>query len=363
MRHNLDVFCKECSGRLHPNEQREKFSAPIFVIGCPRSGNTLIGAILNKHPKAFILFEANTFSSLYRKWRYLCRQGVDPDKAFMEIMTKYFHKYNEKFRVSPLELKACAQYGPSWGRMLDQYMRLIMSRAKPTAVRWGDKTPHHVGWMESIVESFPNAQFVYVFRDPRSVVASLSKPSFPHTTNDPLINVDVVRQYLEVYEAQKRRVPANRILEIRYEDLVQQPQETVASMCEFLGLDFRDDLLEDAPRSIREIIGWPADKAWNRIKSYPSHLPSRSSRYIEVALGEWIRKLGYDEDVRPFTHVEKMRMLMVSLHNLPFRTTRLAISFFWKRRYGDVPYFMQKFPSLSMVGRWMMRLIGVGGSQ
>ena len=177
-----------------------KLVSPIFILGCPRSGNTLLGAILNKHPDLLILFETEIFSALYRIWAYRCKttEGT-PEGHFTGVIAEGLSRYNNPLRISNHEILRYANSGaPHWDRMLDAYMRLLIARAKPTAKGWGDKTPHHLMNIAQIVQHYPNAKFVYTQRDPRNVVSSLSKRNFPYTTNRPFINAEVVRHYLSV---------------------------------------------------------------------------------------------------------------------------------------------------------------------
>lgn len=323
---------------------------PVFVIGCPRSGNTLLGAILNKHPDFLIFFEINTFSAWYRYWNHRCRaEKQEPNQIFAELIQNVH--VNHRFHINAEDILTCSrQNNSSWSQMLHCYMQMLLSRAKPSAKRWGDKTPHHVGHMLHIQQQYPNAQFLYVYRDPRHVVASLSKSSFRYTTNNPLVNAEVVKQYLQVYEEQKKRINQEHLLEIRYEMLVAEPEATLRQVCAFLGTNYTPALLAEADEHTRKTVGYEDDKAWNAITPQPVQIPPATGLQVESLLANWIDHYGYIRDDREPT---MLRNLTSRLSTLPFRSARLMLTWFWRMKYPGFPFLMQKYPSTDQQIRWI----------
>ena len=232
-------------------------------------------------------------------------------------------------------------------------MRLLMARAKPTALRWGDKTPHHIAHLQHIYQHYPDARLIHVYRDPRHVVSSLSKKSFPHTTNSPLVNAEVVRRYLDVYAQQKRSIPDDRLLEVRYEDLIHEPGPVVKDVCRFLHIDYRSELLDEADETIRRTIGWPDDKAWGKISPQPVRTYDRRGKLVEAALGRWIGELGYEQEHIPIRIFYK---LLVKLCLVPFTGLRCLLSVFWHRAHPGFPFLMQKYPTPGNLVHWLARL-------
>lgn len=326
---------------------------PVFIIGCPRSGNTLLGAILNKHPELLIIFEGGTFSTLYRIWQYICSKGSrSPGEQFQRVMIEKFSYYNTHFKISAEDIADCACIGaPNWSKMLGNYMCILMARAKPSARRWGDKTPHHVGNILHIKQQYPKARFIYTYRDPRSVVTSLSQVTFPYATNNPMLNAEIVRQYLEVYEDQRKQIDRNAILEVRYESLVSTPEQVVRRVCEFLEIDYETGLLDEADDFIRGVIGWPDDKAWGKIVPQATSLSSnRPEMYVDAYLVDWITNLGYH--LRPVSH-PLLRKIAARLRVMPFRITRSLLTIFWGGKYPGYPLLLRNYPSIQDYKHWL----------
>ena len=314
---------------------------PIFIVGCPRSGNTLLGAILNKHPDLFVLFEINTFSELYRKW--ISREGP-PDERFVRIVGETLSSLNSRFDVSHTELISCAlDSGPQWAAMLDAYMKMLIARAKPDARRWGDKTPHHVSNLSHIHQQYPNAQFIYTYRDPRRVVVSLSAPTFRPAFNNHYLNAALVRHYLTVYEKQKRLVDQGAIREVCYEALVADPESVVRDLCDFLEVDYGSELLEGADAGIRQMIGWPTYKGWGKIVPQAGRQSEGAGEWIAAYLNDWIAELGYEQES---IALRRFKRAAVALRTLPFQIARRVLSSMWRTRYPNFPFLMRKYPTI-----------------
>jgi hypothetical protein len=108
--------------------------------------------------------------------------------------------------------------------------------------RWGEKTPGNLFYADVIIDMFPRAQFIYLARDPRAGVHSMMKTSL--FRGDATVNALNRRKYdVEGLDHLRRSVPAEQRTFIRFEDLVQFPEQTLRSVCEFLGESFESDML------------------------------------------------------------------------------------------------------------------------
>jgi hypothetical protein len=105
--------------------------------------------------------------------------------------------------------------------------------------RWGDKTPMNVKHMESILWAFPDAKFISMVRDGVDVVHSwLKRPDYEDLAGPARRwrrAVSTARKFSERH--------GDRIVEVRYEKLCQDPEEVVRDIYQFLDLSWREDLL------------------------------------------------------------------------------------------------------------------------
>jgi len=335
-------------------------SSPVFVIGCPRSGNTLLGCILNKHPDLVVILENHTFYSLNRLTQKRVREtSCDPIEAlvsqFIEGRVNWIQDHTslelEKDElISSLRKKYGSVQEVDWAELIDTFMRILAERIKPDYKRWGDKTPRNVGDLQSIEQFFPGAQIVYIYRDPRDVVTSLSKESFDHASDDPLTCAQVVRYYWRVYESEKSKIDPQRLYEIRYESLVEQPEQTLRKLCDFLELDFTRDLLQDGDPKLRRRLGWRDYKGWEAIEPQPSSERKTGSKWVEALLADRINQLGYER----MYEIDPTTKMLAEAYTAPFRLLRPSLDYMWRQRYPSGSHLlMHELPDGEDFGRWI----------
>jgi hypothetical protein len=187
---------------------------PIFIVGSPRSGTSLLRLILDSHPAIACGPESHILSGmgtdLEKFWRQLQRYGWDES---------YWHaKYRELFESFK------SDYARSKGK-----------------VRWADKTPRYARHLPFIASLFPEAQVVHVIRDVRLVTASaLARWGWRRAWEVPehwVTNVTAARAF-------GASAPAGRYREIRFEDLVGDTETTLRGLFEWLGEDWDPRVLD-----------------------------------------------------------------------------------------------------------------------
>lgn len=200
-----------------------KLSPPFFVMGCQRSGTTLVARILDSHSRIavylgthyYLLFgpDRHRYGDL-RKSSNLMRliddlredtrvRGVNPPEA---------HEFLE------------ALVAPTFEGVLTTFLHLYAQRQGK--VRSSDKTPEHYFYLSEILEKFPESPVIFTMRDPRDAVLSIRKGM--GTSLDG--SIWAWSQAFLSYQRASRPVHL-----VRYEDLVRKPAETVEAMCAFLG--------------------------------------------------------------------------------------------------------------------------------
>lgn len=232
----------EIAGRLrrlpqakrHPLERGEDLQ-PFFLVGSGRSGNTLVRRLLQACPGVFIPPELPALGEslrLYRRhrllpWRELLQTTLAPFAFDAD-----FARFGPSLPQLAERLEALAPERRSLAAVVDALVR-AHAPEPDAALHWGDKTPAHVFALEPLREVFPRARFVHVLRD----------------------GVDVAHSYVEAglqpdLEAAARRWRAavraarafaarhpERLLELRYEDLVAEPRSALAPVLRFLELE------------------------------------------------------------------------------------------------------------------------------
>ncbi len=208
---------------------------PIFVVGCPRSGTTLLRWILDSHPAISCGAETKLLPSLKTLWH---------DQQFNRVLGSHLPE-NDVLN----ELRGFAK------------SILSLASRKSRKRRWADKTPDHVTCLDSIDRLFEHRpQHVFVVRHALDVSDSLKEQVTPsvvsfirESTRPHLAKHDFrLKAYCEYWRDRSTTLRcfetrhSSRVHFLRYEDLVSSPQATLQKLCRFLGEDWGNETLERA---------------------------------------------------------------------------------------------------------------------
>ena len=211
---------------------------PVFVVGAARSGTTLLRLMIDCHPEFAIPPESHFVVTLAAR-RLRLREH---SSAALEAALAH-HRF-ALWKLDPGEARAhvVASRPVTYADVMRGLFEAYASHRG--ARRWGDKTPGYVESLPLLDEFFPDARFIHVIRDGRAVAASVAeKPWGPPT---PVSAAWWWRGRVQKGRHDGARLGPKRYLEIRYEDLVAQPRESLTSVCEFLDEDF-DEAMFDYP--------------------------------------------------------------------------------------------------------------------
>lgn len=168
-------------------ETIEHMNSPIFIVGAPRSGTTLMRNMLNRHPAIAISRETEFYHYIYRRRRIF---GSLSDLGNRKRLVKEYLSTQRIQRMN-LDLQALEQklleegvtYEALFASLLSFYARAHGKR------RCGEKTPQHALFTEVLCRWYPDARIIHILRDPRDVVASLLR--MPSAPNDVIGNARV----------------------------------------------------------------------------------------------------------------------------------------------------------------------------
>jgi sulfotransferase family protein len=278
-----------------------------FVIGASRSGTTLVRMMLDSHPQLAIPAETGFVGAAAVRWA----QAPDPAGAFLD--TVQAAENWRHFGVERDELARRLEDIESLGDALRAFYTLCAeTQGKP---RWGDKTPGHISVMPLIAEHLPEARFVHMVRDGRDVALSHRGLSFGPQTIDAAARW--WRERIETARTAAAELPAGTYLEVRFEDLVADPEPELRRICDLVDLPWSDRMLAYHERSdarlveqdeaaldriagagareqilgVRRRLRGPLDPA--RAGRWRSELePAEVERFVAIA-GDMLTGLGY----------------------------------------------------------------------
>ncbi|HEY2683328.1 MAG TPA: sulfotransferase [Steroidobacteraceae bacterium] len=180
---------------------------PVFVVGMPRSGTTLIEQILASHPQGHGAGELRFWHSATVRYEALRRAG--------------------KNESAPAELAR-------------NYLALLTSLA-PNAARIVDKMPANYMNLGLIHIALPGSRIIHMQRNPLDTALSIYFQVFSNThayANDLSEIAQHYREYLRLMQHWRTLLPTERFLEISYEALVQEPELWIRKLLDFVGLPF-----------------------------------------------------------------------------------------------------------------------------
>jgi hypothetical protein len=265
-------------------------SAPFFIVGSARSGTTLVRVILNSHPDVAVPPESRFIVELWRG-----DSSVDVGETLAALAA------HPRFQLWRLPVDAVREELGRTARapypeiMTAAYTAYARSRDK---TRWGDKTPRYVQHIPLLAELFPDARFVHIIRDGRNVALSYADVPFGPKTVARAASLWASRVGTGIREG--RSLGAGRYLELRYEDLVNDVEGRVRSLCDFLDLSFEDQMLEYTETAAAETL--PRARIYNphvgekpitSVRSWEDQMLDAHVEIFEVVAGGLLTDLGY----------------------------------------------------------------------
>ena len=238
---------------------------PFFIVGCPRSGTTMLRDILRLHPNLACPEETH----FYRQcWPF----GSNEYWNFFK-KSPTFLKHRQMDRISEKKFDRIYLAASSRREFVTRYMKVFVKTNKPDARRWFDKSPQNIYGLALIAQDFPRAKFIHIVRNPVDVVSSLKEGKQMKAT------VLAACNYLtEAAKIIAGLQPAlgDRLFEIRYEDFCAEPQDALRRIFEFLrepvilldGLPVREKSYAANPVLTPEEISQVQDLCGKRARHY-----------------------------------------------------------------------------------------------
>jgi hypothetical protein len=271
---------------------------PIFVVGAPRSGTTLLAALLAAHSRLSCGPETGFFDRL---------DGINPDtladsRTWPDGAVDYLYSVVHLGKAIPdnygiprahlvQDLRVRHPSVPAiLASVTEQFMRQVGKK------RWVEKTPSHCLSIRHLRRFFPTAPVLHIVRDPRDVALSLQKEWWGHSSL-----IDSIWQWRAYEEIGGEFLRKDRnALTLRYEDLLLATEAKLREVCDFIGETYEPGM-QDTSRSIQHVnrtderckikAGMPIDPT--RVANWQKSLSDEENRVFEAVLGNYLRAHGY----------------------------------------------------------------------
>jgi len=249
---------------------------PIFIVGCQRSGTTMLRLMLDSHSQI----------------------SCGPETRFLEDLE----------RIVDGDWRRLSQFGYSqeeWLRRIRAFFEGIQSdyarsRGK---TRWADKSPRYALHIPFLMQVFPDAQIVHVIRDGRDVAVSHRKrfgywSSVKSSVKWP--------RYIRAARDAGSALPPDSYVELRYDRLVAETEQTLRGLLEWLGEAWEPEILDfasqkhDVPERYHRQLAARNQKAGtdgsvyaSRVGTYRAELDPLVRTLFWFTSRQTLRELGY----------------------------------------------------------------------
>jgi Sulfotransferase family len=279
-----------------------------FVVGVGRSGTTLLRMMLDAHPELAVPPETQFVRELLDA---ADQGGRGPRLAHAITAARNW----DDFGLDADELtERIGEHGDAAAALRAVYELYAKRQSKP---RWGDKTPKHVTRMRRIGALLDEARFVHLIRDGRDVALSPRRRGMG--AGKPIAETaGLWRRRIERARSQARQL-RGRCVELRFEDLVADPEAALRAVCDLIELDYDPAMLsyhDRAPERLAE-LGGDLDSRGGRIArsggerlashalaaeppraertaAWRTEMAEADQREFERVAGDLLAELGYD---------------------------------------------------------------------
>jgi hypothetical protein len=303
----------------------------LFVLGVRRSGTTLLRVMLDRHPDLAVPDESYFIPQLARRHR---GEKLDVE-AFVDDLRRL--PTLVEWGLSPdavaTRLEADMHPGQAIAAVFQAYAE---ERGKSS---WGDKTPLYMEHLPLLERLFPVASHVHLIRDGRDAALSfLSVPEGIMTEGwgHPRDVAGFACQWATEVRAARALGDRRPYLEVRYEELVVDPERELRRVCRFLGLEYDAGMLgyvgqtESARKAHQQRLNEPPRVG---VRDWRTEMSPADVAAFEAVAGDLLDELGYEVSTRGHgaRQLAAYRVKTSAWRGVGALTQRSPL---WRRRHG-----------------------------
>jgi len=275
-------------------------NGPIFIVGAPRSGTTLLQYMLRSHPRISLpTGESHFFIPLYRE---AANYGDFSRPENIRLVLEAMYRQSAEFLDTDLHGlrfdigKLTAEFHAEKRFSMQSIIAGIFEKnaALEGKARWGEKTPYYVLHIPKLLEWFPNAQIIHLIRDGRDVALSLFARRHDFGVYNTYFAAKYWKNYVETGHAYGTHLPDSTYLEIRYEDILRDQRAAMLKISDFLEEEFTESLLNFEKAGLAgktPLVQKPVQP--NNAEKWRNHMSKWQIRVFESAAGDTLSRFGY----------------------------------------------------------------------
>lgn len=323
----------------------EAMNVPIFVVGPPRSGTTLLAALLGAHSNIACGTETRFFHALaHAKLNNLLspRDWPEPALDFLYATKEEGTPIPVNYGLDRDQIKAyLSSEKPSIRAILNAILQPHTTRLEKR--RWLEKTPVHIVYVDHIRKYFPESPIIRIIRDPRDTAISNAKiqTTLPRSFTSSLLAWRESEKWSSEFFASDKLAYT-----VRYEDLVSNPEQELRKLCEFIGEAYEQNMLDTsesyyAVNSIKEEwktkVATPLDK--NRTYAWQKTLAEDLQIQAECIVGDIIKKYGYESTHNLGDYINVFPLPMLAKYPSAMKWVQKNKLRLWQAYPGEPPSY------------------------
>lgn len=292
---------------------------PIFIVGYPRSGTTLLMAMLGAHPEITMFNEPMLIKDM-RVWGLGFEDHVAGNRK-VELLKKLCKRHHGAALQKELLENYVGNNEPV--SFKETYERLLPIPEGNNV--WGEKTPSNLLYMEELYDLYPQSLFIHITREPGAVLLSHYYKKIAVSKSHPVERDNKTLEFftrhsirwallMELAERVEKKLESANFLRLKYEDLLTSPEVIMKDICVRIGVQYDSSLLDEKYRQASKILPPGAgdahallDKPLDISRSQAGKDIPRWLRYIiNKYAGEMLKRMDYESDWASLSVVEKI---------------------------------------------------------
>ncbi|HAC66262.1 MAG TPA: sulfotransferase [Cyanothece sp. UBA12306] len=286
------------------NHDQLTVSEPLFLVGAERSGTTLLRLMLNHNPQV----------SWCQEFEYsvdmIADDGTFPDlNKYYEWLETHRIFQARNFKIDP---------NLNYVQLVNSF--LLQQKERDHKKLIGATVHHH---FDRLIKIWTEARFIHLIRDGRDVARSCIGMGW---AGNVWTGVERWLEAEQLWESLQQTILPERYIEIYYEDLITQPQETLTKICHFIGISY-------APK----MLSYPDDTTYETpnpklIQQWRHKLSQAEIQLIESRIADVLEKRGYELSGFPLIKVSNLQQKQLRLQDwwsrVQFRVKRFGLLLF-----------------------------------
>lgn len=273
---------------------------PVFIVSSGRSGTTLMRSMLVAGGQIAIPAETQIIHMLPIKFH--TTRGLSWDDQVRLIIASFeSHRNFPLWQVNLADAYqkslALPEDQRSLARIINEVYFTYAAQAFPEARVWGDQSPIHTFYLPYIKKVFPKARYMHLLRDGRDVVSSMVTRHGDDYLFEAVLRWQTSLKRIKSFQ---KGLDPEQYIEVRYENLVREPEPTLQKVCAFVGIGYTQRMLdywklpttiEHKYKSFHENLGKPVFDS--SIGKWRERLTTAQQDYVLKHLTVDLKELGY----------------------------------------------------------------------